>query len=965
LKYQSLTSIVANQVFSRSRLIIGFVILSFQAWSQEFGGNPPDMKWRQINTDTVRVIYPESLNDAAQRVANTVHYLNRNFRGSIGDRQNKINIVLQNQTVISNGYVGLTPFRSELYLNEPQNSFDLGSNWLDLLSIHEYRHALQFMNIRRGVTKAAYYLAGNLGWSYFSSLSIPDWFMEGDAVVSETALTAQGRGRIPAFYNGYKSLIYDGKLYSYQKAENGSLKDFVPDHYKLGFLLSNYGRDAYGKELWKNVISDAGMYKGIFYPFSRALKRQTNLSTKEFYQKSMDFYASEWQDDQSLSDNSEDVTLSEKKETFTTYEFPYRLENGDLLVYKSSYNKIGGFYRIDGSGKERLIRNQGRVLDNYYSYKNNIIVWAEIGQDERWSWQTYSNIILYDIRKKERKKITTSQRYFSPDLSHDSQKLVVFQTTDDLQYSLNIISAEDGHVVSRLNNPENYYYSYPKWAKDDNHIFTLARNDLGESALVRIDVRAGSHEMMVPFTNHQLGIPFETDKYLFFAASFTGVDNIYAIDLESRKIFQVTNGNLGSYQAFVDERDNKLLFSRFTSMGNDIKSMPLDPKTWKEFNIIEPVDLPAFDFVATEDEGRDITKEIPQQAYETSKYPKASKLINIHSWSLYFEDPNYEWAVQSNNILNTLNMNLGVRYNRNDEAFTYFFDAEYAQFYPVLFLSASTGRRNARTLLVNDQDVVVDTVRISWWENIVRPGVTLPFDLSSGLYSRQLNLSGYYSYTNVNFVDKTIETIRDIEDFSYDSYTVGLSFLNRRKLARKNIYSGYSQYLTFSYDRLIDREKVDQIFVDSEWTFPGLSPNHSLVFQASMQQEDQSSFPRFGDNFFYSRGYNEPAYDIIYRVGSNYHFPIAYPDWGFWGIIYLYRLRANLFFDYSRAHLSQGDLESVQLYNSIGAELMLDTRVLNLYDFTFGLRYSYLINEDPVQPNLQQSIEFFIPVWRF
>jgi hypothetical protein len=35
--------------------------------------------------------------------------------------------VLQNQTTISNAYVGLGPFRSEFFLTPAQNSFELGS----------------------------------------------------------------------------------------------------------------------------------------------------------------------------------------------------------------------------------------------------------------------------------------------------------------------------------------------------------------------------------------------------------------------------------------------------------------------------------------------------------------------------------------------------------------------------------------------------------------------------------------------------------------------------------------------------------------------------------------------------------------------------------------------------------------------------------------------------------------------
>ena len=87
-------------------ILVLFFLFSFPSLSQEFGGNPPSMRWRQINTDTARIIYPVSLESQAQRVANLVHHIGKNAYGSIGDRHKKINIVLQNQTVVSNGLGG-------------------------------------------------------------------------------------------------------------------------------------------------------------------------------------------------------------------------------------------------------------------------------------------------------------------------------------------------------------------------------------------------------------------------------------------------------------------------------------------------------------------------------------------------------------------------------------------------------------------------------------------------------------------------------------------------------------------------------------------------------------------------------------------------------------------------------------------------------------------------------------------
>ena len=81
--------------------------------AQQFGGHPSSHKWQQLNTDTARIIFPAGLDSQANRVASIIHYLAKYKPVSLGDQLKKINVVLQNQTTVANGYVGLGPFRSE------------------------------------------------------------------------------------------------------------------------------------------------------------------------------------------------------------------------------------------------------------------------------------------------------------------------------------------------------------------------------------------------------------------------------------------------------------------------------------------------------------------------------------------------------------------------------------------------------------------------------------------------------------------------------------------------------------------------------------------------------------------------------------------------------------------------------------------------------------------------------------
>jgi hypothetical protein len=226
-------------LYSKGFIVLCFVFCVFKvSTAQQFGGNPSSIKWQQINTDTARIIFPKGLDSIAQRIAAVAHELQKNYSNTIGSKVDKINIVLQKDATISNAFVALGPYRSEYYLTPPQNAFELGAqNWPDNLAIHEFRHVQQYNNFNIGLSKATSVLFGENGRALANSASVPDWFFEGDAVYNETLLSKQGRGRLPLFFNRYKSLYDDKKRYSYMQLRNGSLRHYIPGHYELGYLL--------------------------------------------------------------------------------------------------------------------------------------------------------------------------------------------------------------------------------------------------------------------------------------------------------------------------------------------------------------------------------------------------------------------------------------------------------------------------------------------------------------------------------------------------------------------------------------------------------------------------------------------------------------------------------------------------------------------------------------------------------
>src|SRR5580704_6750057 len=70
---------------------------------------------------------------------------------------------------------------------------------------------------------------------------------------------------------------------------------------------------------------------------------------------------------------------------------------------------------------------------------------------------------------------------------------------------------------------------------------------------------------------------------------------------------------------------------------------------------------------ALERKSADLLNKITFQSYPVSHYSQSFHLLNIHSLRPYVNDPDYSFSLVSENILNTLQSELFIDYNRNEK----------------------------------------------------------------------------------------------------------------------------------------------------------------------------------------------------------------------------------------------------------------------------------------------------------
>lgn len=894
------------------------------ARAQQFGGNPSYIEWRQINTDAARVIYPEGLDSIAQRVVAIVNYMNKNYNSTIGTKLRKINIVLQNNTSVSNGYVQLAPYRSEFYLMPPQNAFELGAqNWADNLSIHEFRHVQQYSNFNRGLSKTLYYILGEQGQDLGNAASIPNWFFEGDAVFNETTLSHQGRGRLPAFFAGYRAIFDAGKKYTYMQLRNGSYQHLIPDHYPLGYMLVAYGREKYGDDFWRKVTEDASAFKPLFYPFQHAVKKYSGLKYKQFVDSAFSFYHSFWQYDTLKEVNW--ITNTEKN-TVIDYKYPYLMEDGNLLLLKQSYTQIPTFTIRHANGTEQPVVIKDISHEDYYSYNNHKIVYSAYRADTRWGYRDFSIIKLYDMEKGTTKTIDHKVRYFSPDISHDGTLIAAVKMKPGLRASVVLISAADGKEIKEWNSPNAVIYSYPKFSKDDKYIYQVTRDNRGMMGLEKRSIAGDSVTTVLNFRNRILGFPVVQGDTVLYTCSNNGYDEIWAY-LESKKQdFRVARYATGLYQATFN-KDHELVASAFTADGYRLGKFTtlwqpaMVSDTLKDLYVHAPF-KPIYN---------NTLLGLNKTSYPVEKYPKAYHLINIHSYRPFYDYPNSSIVLYGQNVLNTLESQLYYTHNLNEGYNKYGATAVYGGTYvqPVIDIN-QTYRRRANY----NEDTAV-----RWNELNIAAGLRLPLNLSQGRQYRTLTFTSTYNYNHVNWRG---DAKSFLNNYSLHYLQNRLVYVGQGQQASKQIYPSYAQVITLQHRGSVDSKTAQQFLFNGNFYFPGFAPTNSIVVSTAFQGRDTAGQYFYTNDFPLSRGYREVDYPRMWKVGVNYHFPICYPEWGFANLLYITRVRANVFFDYAAGKsLRTG---TVTNFNSVGAELYVDFKLWNSFATNAGFRYSRLLN---------------------
>jgi len=918
---------------------------SFFQGDVDFNQNPPHIQWKKINTDHFEIIFPKEISREGKRVAFLLEKVYKVVSRSLEVYPEKISLILQNQSVQSNGFVTLAPRRSEWYVTPTVEADLSNTEWLKTLAIHEFRHVVQFQKSRQRFNRVFEFFLGEIGQALGLAFTLPPWFLEGDAVGMETALTQGGRGRLPLFERDLRTLLVSGEKYDTDKALLRSFDDWVPNHYVYGYFLTTYLRNTYGDLVLSKLANHSSNNSWNPLSFYNSADDFTFGEFEEFYQNTMKDLLRHWIDQsKKIKPTPVKIKNASKPYGWTNYSSPMITTDGNIIALKSGMSFINHFVLIKNKTEEILFY-PGPIFQEYpLKIRKDRFAYLEYELDPRWGYQDFQKLVVYDVKTRTIHFELPRTKLRLAVLNHEGTQIAAVEWNENQNQKVVVIDLSTGKR-QETDVSDNKIITSLDWKGHDKFVAVIKdENDL--KSVIEIDRESGKSLPLTQEGTTNLGFLTVHDEEVFVESPESGIDNIFHLNQGSLE--QLTISKFGAYSPVLFK--DKLYYSDYSLNGLNIveKSLPWREKQKSEnqfYPIYEKISFfekSELQFTPSDDETKN---------FKVEDYFQVKNSFNFHSWLLLIPPLSSTITLThlSQDILNKFQFSYGAQYNLNEYTLSGFTSASWSNYYPVFDLTASYGNRRQVVSLINED------IKDTWEEGKIEFGFSLPHKKIVNEFNQNFLLR---FFTNVIHVtDKYFVGPSDLTSTDLFSKGVSANLSLLQRTALRDLYPPFGTDLNVSYEEgknIKGFETSGSLWHTSLLTyFPGFGKHHSFFYQAAYEKQVDREY-RYASEILAPRGTTSIFFNDLFKYSFNYSFPLAYPDWSLYRYYFLKRIYTNLFYD--RAAGSSPEINHT--VSSTGMELIFNSHFFRLMlPINLGLRGVYLLTG----PNKEtMNYEFFV-----
>ncbi len=558
-----------------------------------------------------------------------------------------------------------------------------------------------------------------------------------------------------------------------------------------------------------------------------------------------------------------------------------------------------------------------------------------------------SDIVTCDLQNGSKRQITHRGKFFAPAISPDGQRIVAVRYTRERDCDLVIMDAESGKLIREIPNPDNDFLETPCWT-DDGRLVYLRQHD-NKLRMEILTVETGVAQVLTPYDTEYISSPVSRGKYVYYSSAYSGIDHIYALDMETGARYRVVTRRFGAYHPSVSTDGKKLLFADYRDEnGYRIYEIDNDPSAWEKLEDVEIRTLYYFDPLVHQEQGKSVYEDadIPDRTFATEPYSPILHTLNFHSWILGGTDTEISLDLMSDDVLGTTHTQAGVYFNVNENVPGIRASIEYMQLPIVLGIELDSG---GRTTVYSDSLDDEKDIEDNWREFSTTFGAHLPLNFSRGAWWSKIDVGSEISYVYAQEKDY------------FESYEMGNGTLvpvryygeiyhilqpSSRDIAPRWGHKLNASFTTTPFSQEAYSDFTGKLFSGRYKVYvPGFMKHHSLKLTAEYEKMYEGNY-RFMREMLFPRGYDDHDHEDFYKGTVSYRFPISYNDFYLGRWLYLRSNTGGAFFDYGVAE----DEETTTLYRSFGLETEFETVLfsnINL-QINLGLRAAYRVEEEDV-----------------
>jgi Tol biopolymer transport system component len=571
----------------------------------------------------------------------------------------RISIALFDHTDTANGGATSLPYNHIYAYGAPPDGMDELSDYDDfvkLLVTHELTHVVHLDTILSWCPRLVNTIFGKI---YAPNLSQPNWFIEGVAVLMESRQTTAGRLRSSFQHMHLRVPLLEGRLLGFDKVNivGGPLqypRGSVPYLYGAGLLL--YIEDRFGPDKvreithrYANECIAGGINRvaaqaigrpysdrvgdGIWEDWKRSISHRYTLDIEEATRRGLTVARRLTYDPPSARG-----TLAR----------PIFFRDGSLMFNRVNNTQAPAYVRLDVA-----TGNQTKLADAYgggpasptpdgrglvFQRASYLPLPQRIDAGAYVDW---TDIFHLDLDDDVVRPLTRGFRAHEPDVSPDGSQVACAANVNNRARQLAIVSIDGG--APRALTPDVPGIVYTPAFSPDGRLLAYSRVKPGGYRDIHVyDLTSGKDRALMFDRAMDVDPRFSPDgRFVLFASDRTGIYDVYAHELATARLYQVTNLATGAFQPVVSPDGKQLVYTGFTSDGFDLYVTSYDPAAWplaQPYGNSRPDEPPDVDSVADSPDADRAGPEVTPVIQRTLDY-RAWKYMYPRSWSFaYYSD---------------------------------------------------------------------------------------------------------------------------------------------------------------------------------------------------------------------------------------------------------------------------------------------------------------------------------------